>query len=77
MDLPRNEALQPISAHVKNLAVQHFATRAEDGVEAIELALARYAPLLKDVPEVARLEASARAMRDDLAGLYASLPGNF
>lgn len=66
-----------VSAPLRDLHLQAFATRAEDGVEAIELALARYGELLRDVPEVARLEASARAMRDDLAGLYASLPGDF
>ncbi len=75
MDRPDLPA--PVSAYVRNLNLQNFATRAEDGVEAIEVALARYAPLLRDVPEVARLEASARSMRDDLASLYASLPGNF
>ncbi len=74
MDRPDLPA--PVSAHVKALNLQNFATRAEDGVEAIEVALARYAPLLRDVPEVARLEESVRAMRNDIAGLYASLPGN-
>lgn len=75
--MDRPDAPAHISAHVRSLNLQNFASRAEDSVEALEMALARYAPLLKDVPEVARLEASARSMRDDLASLYASLPGNF
>ena len=64
-----------ISAHIRALNLQNFASRIEDGIEAVELALSRYAPLFPELPAVHELEAAARAARGALAELYASAGG--
>ena len=64
-----------ISAHIRALNLQNFASRIEDGIEAVELALSRYAPLFPELPAVHELEAAARSARAALADLYASAGG--
>ena len=64
-----------ISAHIRALNLENFASRAEDAVEGLELALARYAPLFSELPAVHELEAAARSARSALADLYASAGG--
>ena len=61
----------PVKAHIRALNLENFASRAEDAVEGLELALSRYAPLFPELPAVRELEAAAHSARSALADLYA------